>query len=84
MDRINILLVEDEVLIRQGLRALLEKEEFVKEICEAGNGKEFRQQLYTHYGTINLGTGWVSNTLFEPHVGDSIFKAMCKNEKAYL
>ena len=48
MDRINILLVEDEILIRQGLMALLEKEEFLKEIFEAGNAKEFRQQLSAH------------------------------------
>ncbi len=50
----------------------------------SGLWEEFRQQLYKHYGTKNLGTGWVSNTLFEPHVGDSIFKAMCAREKEYL
>lgn len=49
-----------------------------------GLWEEFRQQLYKHYHTENLGTGWVSNTLFEPHVGDSIFKAMCVQEKEYL
>ena len=49
-----------------------------------GLWEEFRQQLYKHYGTKNLGTGWVSNTLFEPHVGDSIFKFMCAAEKTYL
>jgi hypothetical protein len=38
---------------------------------------EFREQLYKVYGGPNkVATGWVSNTLFEPHVGDSIFKAM--------
>lgn len=41
MKRINILLVDDEVLIRQGVRALLEKEDFVGEIYEAGNAIEF-------------------------------------------
>jgi len=50
----------------------------------SGLWEEFRQQLYTHYKTNNLATGWVSNTLFEPHVGDSIFKAMCEKEKEYL
>ncbi len=50
----------------------------------SGLWEEFRQQLYKHYGTKNLATGWVSNTLFEPHVGDSIFKVMCLNEKEYL
>ena len=45
MKRVSILLVEDEVLIRQGLRSLLEKEDFVREIHEAGNAKEFHAQL---------------------------------------
>lgn len=50
----------------------------------SGLWEEFRQQLYKHYNTKNLATGWVSNTLFEPHVGDSIFKAMCYKESKYL
>lgn len=38
---------------------------------------EFRSALYKVYGGPNkVSTGWVSNTLFEPHVGDSIFKSM--------
>lgn len=38
---------------------------------------EFRQRLYDHYGgPEQVETGWVSNTLFEPMVGDSIIKAM--------
>lgn len=42
----------------------------------------FRKQLYTVYGgPKQVETGWVSNTLFEPHVGDSIFKAMAASEK---
>ena len=48
MNRIKILLVEDEALIRQGLKALLEKEDFVKEIYEAGNAAEFRSQMAAH------------------------------------
>ena len=48
----------------------------------AGIFVEFRARLYQHYGGSNkVSTGWVSNTLFEPHIGDSIFKAMAKNEK---
>jgi hypothetical protein len=48
----------------------------------AGIFGEFRARLYQHYGGSNkVSTGWVSNTLFEPHIGDSIFKAMAKNEK---
>lgn len=53
-------------------------------LLHSGLWEEFRQQLYKHYKTENLATGWVSNTLFEPHVGDSIFKAMCDKEKKYL
>jgi|AntRauMFilla1563_2_1112583.scaffolds.fasta_scaffold00185_9 hypothetical protein len=38
---------------------------------------EFRQKLRNHYGGASaLATGWVSNTLFEPHVGDSLLKVM--------
>lgn len=43
---------------------------------------EFRNQLYKVYGgPKQVETGWVSNTLFEPHVGDSIFKIMARQEK---
>lgn len=45
MKRINVLLVEDEVLIREGLRSLLEKEDFVLEVYEAGNAPEYREQI---------------------------------------
>jgi hypothetical protein len=45
-----------------------------------GMWEEFRQALYKHYGRNNLNSGWVSNTNFEPHVGDSIFKAWAKAE----
>jgi hypothetical protein len=47
----------------------------------SGLWQEFRKALYQHYGTSNLITGWVSNTQFEPHVADSIFKAMAAKEK---
>ena len=43
----------------------------------SGLWKEFRDQVYTVYGgAYGVETGWVSNTLFEPHVADSIFKNM--------
>jgi len=51
---------------------------------ELGSGiwNEFRNQLRLHYGgEAALATGWVSNTQFEPHIGDSIFKAMAAAEK---
>ena len=41
---------------------------------------EFRQKLYDYYGGSNkVETGWVSNTLFEPFVGNKIFKEMTAN-----
>lgn len=47
----------------------------------SGMWEEFRQALYKHYGRKRLNTGWVSNTNFEPKVGDSIFKAWVAKEK---
>jgi len=48
----------------------------------SGLWNEFRDRLRDHYGGASaLETGWVSNTQFEPHVGDSIFKAMAAAEK---
>lgn len=38
---------------------------------------EFVDALAEHYGSLRaLQTGWVSHVLFEPHVGDAIFKQM--------
>lgn len=51
------------------------------EYLDGGIWNEFRQLLYKHYNNTRLNTGWVSNTCFEPHVGDSIFKAMASREK---
>lgn len=45
MRKMNFLLVEDEALLREGLRALLEKEQFVGIIYEASNAQEFRSQI---------------------------------------
>ena len=41
----------------------------------SGIWESFRQALYKHYKSNNLFTGWVSETCFEPHVADSIFKS---------
>jgi hypothetical protein len=42
---------------------------------------EFRDSLIQHYGNKKaLQTGWVSNHLFEPSVGNRIFQNMIKNE----
>lgn len=47
----------------------------------SGLWQEFRERLYERYGGPEaLRTGWVSNIQFEPHVADSIFKAMCAAE----
>jgi hypothetical protein len=48
----------------------------------SGIWNEFRENLRTHYGgAAALATGWVSHTLYEPHTGDSILKAMAAKEK---
>lgn len=47
----------------------------------SGLWQEFREELYKHYKKRNLFSGWVSETCFEPRVGDSILKAMAKKEK---
>lgn len=48
----------------------------------SGIWNEFRNRLRTHYGgEAALATGWVSNTQFEPHIGDSILKSMAAEEK---
>jgi DNA-binding NarL/FixJ family response regulator len=44
---INILLVDDEALLREGLRSLLKEESFVKNIFEAANAAEFNVILET-------------------------------------
>lgn len=42
---------------------------------------EFRAHLYQHYGgAASVETGWVSNTLFEPSIGNSILQKMVKAE----
>ncbi len=41
---------------------------------------EFRGKLVEHYGSLEeLATGWVSNTQFEPHIGNLIFQQMAGN-----
>lgn len=46
---------------------------------------EFREKIRAHYGGAkNVETGWVSNTLFEPHIGDSIWKSMAAKEAQNL
>lgn len=43
---------------------------------------EFRQELVKWYGgEKNISTGWVSSTMFEPHVGARILRNMATREK---
>lgn len=42
---------------------------------------EFRDSLVAHYGSLGaLATGWVSNVLFEPSVGNRVFQNMAARE----
>lgn len=51
----------------------------------AGIWGEFRDSLVSHYGYLDsLKTGWVSNVLFEPSVGNKIFQQICSKEKNFL
>lgn len=48
----------------------------------AGLWGEFRDSLAMHYGGLeSLKTGWVSNVMFEPSVGNRIFHDMVAREK---
>jgi len=50
-------------------------------LIPSGIWRSFRDNLYLHYGgAANVSTGWVSNTLFEPHIADSILKKMAVAE----
>lgn len=51
----------------------------------SGLWANFRERVYKVYGgAAKVATGWVSNTLFEPHVGDSILKAMAAEQKQLI
>jgi DNA-binding NarL/FixJ family response regulator len=52
MERINILIVDDEALVRDGLRALLDKEAFINDVYEAYDLTSFNEQLSSH--TIDI------------------------------
>ena len=43
---------------------------------------EFKDSLVSHYGSLeSLKTGWVSNVLFEPKVGNEILKSIANKEQ---
>ena len=54
MKKLSFLLVDDEALVREGLSALLEKENFVKHVAGAGNLLEFKTALSAHTFDIVL------------------------------
>ncbi|MED5354550.1 MAG: FAD-dependent oxidoreductase [Bacteroidota bacterium] len=44
--------------------------------------KEFRDSLVSYYGSLDsLKTGWVSNVMFEPSVGNEILNKIASSEK---
>ncbi|MDE6368043.1 MAG: FAD-dependent oxidoreductase [Muribaculaceae bacterium] len=48
----------------------------------AGFFGEFREKLAEHYGGLDsLKTGWVSNVLFEPSVGNKVFHELAEAEQ---
>ncbi|GAA0536116.1 FAD-dependent oxidoreductase [Chitinophaga japonensis] len=48
----------------------------------AGLWGAFRERLYQYYGgPDSVATGWVSNTLFEPHVGNQVLKQLAAAER---
>src|SRR5690554_6526763 len=48
MKPINILLLEDEALLREGLTSLLVQESFVKHVFEASTAGEFESAMASH------------------------------------
>lgn len=47
----------------------------------SGLWNEFRDSIYQYYGGPDkVATGWVSNTLFEPHLANRILQSMTKRE----
>ncbi len=51
---ICLILVEDQIMIREGLKALLEIQEDVEVVGEAGNGEQALQLIQTLYSQSRL------------------------------
>lgn len=45
MAKLNILIVDDEALLRQGVRSMLEKEDFIQTVYEAESEEGFTRNL---------------------------------------
>jgi DNA-binding NarL/FixJ family response regulator len=54
MRKMNVLIVDDEALLRQGLSTMLQKEDFIDTILEAEDEPTFTQQLSLHVIDIIL------------------------------
>lgn len=52
--KLNVLIVDDHKLFRDGLKLLLKTQSFIKEINEAENGKQFIEYLATHQPDVVL------------------------------
>jgi DNA-binding NarL/FixJ family response regulator len=48
MNKINLIIVDDHRLFRNGLKALLKELEYIGEVAEASNGKEFLDYIALH------------------------------------
>lgn len=48
MNKINILIIDDEALLREGLTALLKKEDFVRDVHEASCLRECYEKMAVH------------------------------------
>ncbi|MGI6358455.1 MAG: response regulator transcription factor [Bacillota bacterium] len=53
-DRIRVLLVDDQTIIRDGLRALLQAQPDIQVVAEAGNGQEAHRQALEHHPDVVL------------------------------
>jgi len=78
MDKVNILVVDDEILMRDGLKALLAKEDFVRQIHEADDLKSFNDILLSAHIDIILLDIRLQNTS-----GLELLASMKKESKSF-
>jgi DNA-binding NarL/FixJ family response regulator len=54
MNQIRVVLADDQTIIREGLRALLETDPFIQVVAEAENGEQACELVKQHHPTIVL------------------------------
>jgi len=84
-DRLNVktLVVEETTWLGGMLSAAGVSATDGNHLLPSGLWGEFRERIYAHYGgPSKVATGWVSNTHFEPHVANQIWKEMASAEKS--